>query len=103
MKYLKYFENIVNGWIIRTDEPYFEISLRKIGIPEQIIKDWLENKNIQNYKKLVVYVGVNGKYSHFPVDLLKDFREIMKYEIIEPNEDDFEEWRIRKDANKYNL
>ena len=42
MKYIKHFEQKDKVWLIRTDEPYFSVSLDKLGlkIKEETKKKW---------------------------------------------------------------
>lgn len=100
MKYIKTYENLTlfenskpKCWCVRTDSPYFKISLEKIGVPEREINNWLENTNIQNYKELAILY--NKQWQHVPFELL-DLDEVNYQGEIQ-----IEDFEI--DANKYNL
>lgn len=113
MKYLKtYEENILLSsnnkcWKVKTSIPFFEISLRKIGMPEKKIVDFMKLETCNDVRRYdYVYVGIE----HYPSSLNgvwtwdeDDFNgcEYMGNVIVTP--DDIEKWKINNDANKFNL
>lgn len=63
MKYIKLFENQTaqkhlifdrKYWLIKTAEPYLEISLRKIGMPEREIERFKDNGYISKYSNMYI-------------------------------------------------
>ncbi len=122
MKHIKKFENIdehVNAegkfWEINTDEPYFEISLNKLGFNEELkerIYD-MNNYSIKNsglvyiyiIKTNLSYIGTSVTWSH-----VTDFRKDTAIENgnkymgkVEITEDDIRKWELINKAKKFNL
>ncbi len=57
MKYIKLFELLEleqysKYWKIRTDTPYYNISLDKIKMPKDIQEDYLDSEIRRRYKKI---------------------------------------------------
>ena len=108
MKYIKQFENSENKyWIVNLKRPNFEISLKKIGVPDYYIKQWSD-----------MYEDVDTNVYVFKVldtvrDRLRDMDEkvyhwyLLVYDTSEKTGSKFmgrvdaEDWEV--DSYKYNL
>lgn len=54
MKHIKLFEELSNGkmfWKIRTDETYYNLSLKKIGMTEPYLSRFVDNRQITTDSK----------------------------------------------------
>lgn len=119
MKYLKKFESmalIKKIWVVKTSTPEFEISLDKIGIPEdnqEIILFNVKYKMKQNRSKMknAEYVIISYSPSHHTQFGWNNIEEklfyirngYVKMKDIEITPKDIEQWKIENDANKFNL
>jgi len=122
MKYIKKYENIdehVNAegkfWEINTDEPYFEISLNKLGFDEELKEKiyGMNNSYIKNSGLVYIYIiktnlsylGTSVTWSHV-TDFIKDtaIENGNKYMgKVEITEDDIKKWNLIKKTQKFNL
>lgn len=124
MKYIKKFEHnnyIGEFWLIKTADPYMEISLQKIGAAQSAIEDFFSYKGIDYVKKdSICYISmryniVNDKIHSLNTDKCtwmpvnynsKNYyiKENLKYmgEII-VTDDDIKLYNIKNDIIKYNL
>lgn len=112
MKHIKIFEkykpwkNENIYWEVTLLRPYFNLSLRKIGVPNDLIVDW--NEQYVNEDRIVyVYKEEVKNYDSFSDDY-----DIMTEWRLQPDKDDRDKYvfggRIRLqefeiDANKFNL
>ena len=121
MKYIKKFENheyIGEFWLIRTDKPYMELSLHKIGATQSEIERFNLSSTYKLHDKIYIsmrYNFVNGvidglnndNCGWMPGDANGDFFYIKNKfnymgEVIITDED-IEEYSIKKNIEKYNL
>jgi len=89
-------------WTIRTEQPYLEISLKKIGMTdiEAFIK---RNPSLRDHKKISVLCH-NKDYSWTAGNIsMSDWSICTFLGEVEVTPDDIKEWKILKDAEKYNL
>jgi hypothetical protein len=126
MKYIKLFEDQPaqkafdkKYWLVKTAKPYFEISLRKIGMPEREIERFKsrvkDNGYISKYSNMYItsvsYYNSDGAIkqiwqlqffkANYKAQLERDFYEFKGKVNITP--DEIEEWNMKNIANKYNL
>lgn len=117
MKYIKLFEEQHKTpdneyWKVRTDTPYFEISIDKIGMTEDEKKEYLEYRRIgvSSFEKKYIYLGIQygigaGSAFYFaedpnPFKSDKTFKFSGEPEITT---EDLEKWNFENTVNKYNL
>ena len=93
MKYIKLFERTTFGffWEIRTDEPYFTLSLKKIGFP--LTGDYSWAKNVKRY-----YVGDDKQMGRWYFGTRKT---MMEHNLMFMGSVEITQYEI--DADKYNL
>ena len=118
MKYLKTYESYEKPkncyWKVRTDTPYFEISLDKMGMVEDEKLDYIQMRDDNNLiNQEYVYVALNYDInitgtigSEFYYDNYS--RAFDDYEYLgeiekEITPEDIEEWHLKNDAKRYNL
>jgi len=112
MKYLKKFENILdpgNFWLVDTDERYFEISLDKIGVREDVINNYcyLNIHSILNTGLKFIFITKIGFV------MWSDCTKYEKTEAIEQGyeykgdifitKEDIENYKVKIEAKKFNL
>lgn len=112
MKYIKKFETIINGykgefWLVRTDSPYYEVSLDKVGLSNEIklytTYNYFKRKGL---KKIYVAKPFNSDILEWIPFRRKKFFIDQKYEYkgeIKPTEEEIKNFLIRKEAEKYNI
>ena len=116
MRYIKHFEQKHKKsknkfWMVRTDTPYYEISLDKIGMTEDEKKEY--NKQDLNFDRMnYIYIGLNFD-DYFPesiyyYDVDKNEFDDEGYKYLGRIENkitqkDIEKWQLENDAKKYNL
>ena len=93
-------------WLIRCDHPFLEIGLYKLDVSKENRERFLKNTLIKKYKNIYIapYFGVQtwsgfmseGK-NHFDANNF-DYQGKLKI-----TSEDIENWKIKKEANKYNL
>jgi len=64
MKHLKYFEEQIDYskdkyWKLNSDSPYYEISLKKIGMNEEEQKDFISHRNFWKDKQNFIYIVIH--------------------------------------------
>jgi hypothetical protein len=98
-------------WKVRTDTPYFEISLIKMGMTKDEQKEYLDpnfRKYFNKFKYLyfaLCFEGIGSNYYH---DVDNSIFHKNNYEYSgeiekEITEEEIEEWKLQNDATKYNL
>ena len=117
MKYIKTYEKYEKPkntyWKIRTDIPYFEISLDRIGMVEDEETTYIRMRNEKHLiNKKYIYIGLNydinttgtiGSEFYWANDT-NPFVNDYEYDgEIEITPEEIEEWHLKNDANKYNL
>jgi len=95
-------------WKVRTDTPYYEISLDKMGMVEDEKENFMQIRETEDEK--YVYIGLDfnvgmGSEFHFDNTSSAFFNE---YEYLgeiekEITSEDIEKWELENDAKKYNL
>ena len=122
MKYIKKFENNTDKdlWLIRTDEPYLEISIDKLNLPQKQKDYLLNNQYIKGEKKYynddnklikikkIYVIDANKDIEHYYLWDPQNEEEIGLKDYIyrgevEVTPEDIENWKIKNTANKYNL
>jgi len=105
MKYIKHFEQKDKVWLIRTDEPYFSVSLDKLGlkIKEETKKHMMKHK----YDKIYIKIDSSGTHRQ-PWGWSDDYEIFTKRNIknmgeIELTDDEINDFLIKQNMNKYNL
>lgn len=109
MKYLKKYENFETPkncyWKVRTDTPYFEISLGKIGITEDEQEDFIVHKEFLDKNKFIYigleFVGIGTQY--FYAENPDCFKKYSFNGEVKITPEEVKEWQLKNDANKYNL
>lgn len=130
MKHLKYFEYQQEEykkplWIIKTDQPYLDISIDKLNLSPQQKKYLLDNDYINHRRPYTesngdiikfdkIYIRATNKIEDasywdyyqngFEEDITSQTRDNMDFKgEVEITPDDIKEWEINNTANKYNL
>lgn len=123
MKYIKTYEKYDKPeneyWKINTNNPWFEISLSKIGMTDDEIEELLNDVGISNFYLNNEYIFVEldwhnsgtigSKYywTEDEEDLLHEFK--IKKPIYrgdpknEITKEDIEKWKLKNDVKKFNL
>lgn len=112
MKYIRLFEQDKKPenefWKVRTDTPYYEISLDKMGMTEDEKEYFLYDREMY-FKRKHIYIGLEwegiGSNYYYGIDM-NAFSTGYKYsgEIEdEITQEDIEKWIFENDINKYNL
>ena len=109
MKYLKLIlEN--EFWKVRTDTPYFEISLEKIGMTKDEQEEYenlvISERYFNNRKYFYIGLKCEGIGSNYYYGFEKsDFKNYIYSGEIEKEitSEDIEKWKLKNDVNKYNL
>lgn len=113
MKYLKKFESYIDKYLdqkvffrVETKQPNFEIVLKKIGLPEDEIEEWTNNKNIQDYDLLDIGYDPTIRpyysyWSHVPTHLSTYTRNGYRY--LGTFSATQEEVDLYLDTKKYNI
>jgi len=118
MKYIKKFEGSNEKgkfWKINTDEPYFEISLHKLGFDDSIKETIysMNNYHIKNSGLVYIYIiDTNTSWMGISVtwSQVSDFRKDTAIENgneymgeVDITEEDIKKWKLIKTAEKFNL
>jgi len=125
MKYLKYFENVVNKkyWVIPLDDYYFIRLVIKLDLSidqaEEIYEFYLDlygNQQMPDNEEIFFFVAFNENgelYEWKYYEALgnennirsKDFEEegFIRQPNIEITQEDINEWQMIMDTDKYNL
>ena len=115
MKYIKTYEknkSLERYWKVRMGVPYFEISLEKIGVPYSRFaylnygsKDFQKGYDVNGRTKHILILIDNESSSGWGWNLVED--GVDKDQIymgeVEVTEEDIEMWKLKNDANKYNV
>ena len=113
MKYLKSFEgNIIRKyWRVRITEPYFEISMKKIGASD-LYESMITNENFLDYKnnqknknKVYIIYSTNNNSCKFKwIYFDKYIKDNYDYQgEVDVTKQDIEQLKLEKDTNKFNL
>lgn len=111
MKFIKLYEELYSKkWKVSLELPYMEIGLEKIGMDEEEQEDWKhflidarENKRNNGIGYAYIKQMDNGRFinTFYEEEELKYMDA--KYQSINISKEDIEDWKMRQDANKYNL
>jgi len=113
MKYIKKFEGIIDPnidrsqkfWLVRTDSPYFEISLNKMNKSDDEIQRFLNNQYRKDNAKL--YIPINdyeGSWNSERTGKNSYTQDGFEYQgEMEVTPEEIEEWNMKNSIKKYNL
>ncbi len=110
MKYIKTFESVNKKfWKVRTFEPYFTISLQKLGLTDDDIQTFYNEMNQNHIKQhSFIYVFYHIKPGReigdwvYSTDFLND-DNFSFMGGVDITKEDIDKYNIKKDANKFNL
>ena len=117
MKYIKMFEGTIRKkyWTIRIREPYFEISIKKIGASDYY-ENFKSNELLSQYaykkknNKIYITYSPNKNFSKFKWCIYDDFvkknveDEGFVYQgEIEVTKQDIKQFKLEKETNKFNI
>jgi len=112
MKYIKKIENFENHfdkyWMTTLLSPYFEISLRKIGVPDDTIKDW-RNMYVDDDTDVFICKHLERPFDRLrgEYDKKNDYIDWILYFLNNPDYGTFmgkiKVENFELDANKFNL
>jgi hypothetical protein len=105
----KIFETVEDKryWLIRCDYPYLEISLYKLNATKYVL-DWAlkVSEFVAKKKYKNIYIAPFGKRPEWDAFNITGREDFKKYDFqgrLEITPEDIENWKIKKQSEKYNL
>lgn len=111
MRYIKLFENMKyepnRYWKVRTDEPYFSISLDKLDVTPKDRFDGIIDSH-PSYEHVFIFAcdkfGEKWEYNFYDGDDHQRLNSNEKYMgEVKITRNDLKNWKMKKEAEKYNL
>jgi hypothetical protein len=105
----KIFENLKYSnsfWLVKKNSPYFEISLDKLNVPEKLKNKYLSNRFIKTAAVNKIYISPfedTHKQSWSERSNVYESRNFVYEGEIKITREDIEDWKIKKESEKYNL
>lgn len=99
-------------WKFKLTDPYYDVKLDKIGIPENDMKIFLRDKEkmleLENLPYINIYIGITHPSEHiYEWSWSNNFHDYNSDHIFKGNvkitDEDIKNWKIKQTTRKYNL